>query len=119
MNVELAKQPTVDGGSKRPSGSTLRWWAYVRNAAIYAILIIFALIMIFPFLVMIFTSLKEPSDTFSYPPRLFPREQLTTTVEGYEEPLPLYYIDVDGQQARDGPCSEQHQNRCLCGPQQS
>jgi multiple sugar transport system permease protein len=53
--------------------------------------------MIFPFIVMVSTSLKEPADTFSYPPRLLPREIQTVTVDGYDEPLPLYNVPVDGQ----------------------
>jgi multiple sugar transport system permease protein len=70
----------------------------VKYIAAYTILIIFGFLMIFPFLVMLFTSFKVPADTFSYPPRLFPREQVTTTVEGFDEPLPLYNIEVDGEE---------------------
>ena len=56
-----------------------------------------ALIMLFPFIYMITTSLKEPKDTFNYPPRLLPREDVTTQVAGQPDPLPLYYVTVDGQ----------------------
>ncbi|MCS7088752.1 MAG: carbohydrate ABC transporter permease [Thermoflexales bacterium] len=65
---------------------------FLRAAAIYAVLTIFAVIMLFPFLVMVFTSLKTPADTFSYPPRLLPREQVTITLPGYERPLPLHWV---------------------------
>jgi len=64
----------------------------VRAFVVYAILTIFALIMLFPFLVMLFTSLKTPADTFSYPPRLFPVEQVTAAVAGFDRPLPLYHV---------------------------
>jgi len=64
----------------------------------YLILSVFAFIMIFPFLVMFFTAFKDPGDTFNYPPRLLPRQQLKATVAGYEEPLPLYWIEKDGVQ---------------------
>ena len=65
--------------------------------AAYTVLIIFGIIVIFPFLVMLFTSLKEPADTFSYPPRLLPRAAVTAQVAGFDKPLPLYTIEVNGQ----------------------
>lgn len=71
---------------------------FISSAVVYFVLTLFALAMLFPFVVMISTSLKEPSDTYSYPPRLLPREILTTSVEGFDEPLPLYFVTVDGQQ---------------------
>jgi multiple sugar transport system permease protein len=46
---------------------------------------------------MLLTSLKEPADTFSYPPRLLPQTAITANVAGYDEPLPLYTIEVNGQ----------------------
>lgn len=69
----------------------------VTYVAAYTVLIGFGFIVIFPFLVMLFTSLKEPADTFSYPPRLLPRAAVTAEVAGFDKPLPLYTIDVDGQ----------------------
>ncbi|GAB4265600.1 MAG: hypothetical protein Kow0080_05900 [Candidatus Promineifilaceae bacterium] len=71
---------------------------FTRNTAVYLVLSFFAFLMIFPFIYMITTSFKEPKDTFRYPPRLLPRQQLTTTLPGYDEPLPLYYGEVDGKQ---------------------
>ena len=65
--------------------------------AAYTVLILFGFIVIFPFLVMLFTSLKEPADTFSYPPRLLPSAAITAEVAGFDQPLPLYTIEVDGQ----------------------
>ncbi|MBW7885883.1 MAG: carbohydrate ABC transporter permease [Caldilineaceae bacterium] len=76
---------------------TYRWLLWLRNLLAYAVLTAFALVMIFPFLVMLFTSLKIPADTFSYPPRLLPREQITLAVEGYDTPLPLYNIEINGE----------------------
>ncbi|MDX1415995.1 MAG: carbohydrate ABC transporter permease [Candidatus Promineifilaceae bacterium] len=61
----------------------------------YLLLGIFAFIMLFPFLVMIFTSTKMVEDTFRYPPRLLPRQPITENVNGFDEPLPLYYVDTD------------------------
>ncbi len=70
----------------------------VGYVAAYTVLILFGFLVIFPFLVMLFTSLKEPADTFSYPPRLLPQQAVTAAVAGFDEPLPLYRIEVDGQE---------------------
>jgi multiple sugar transport system permease protein len=67
------------------------------NTAAYLILSVFALAMLFPFLYMFSTSLKTPDDTFNYPPRFFPSENVTITMAGYEKPLDLYFIEVDGE----------------------
>ncbi|MCO5185917.1 MAG: ABC transporter permease subunit [Anaerolineae bacterium] len=64
---------------------------------IYIILIAFAFIMLFPFFYMMTTSLKEPKDTFRYPPRLLPREAASAEMEGFEEPVELYHIEVNGE----------------------
>jgi len=72
----------------------LRRW--LGNFVVYFLLTFFALAMIFPFLYMLSTSFKIPADTFRYPPRMLPREPISTTVTGYDEPLPLYFVDVDG-----------------------
>lgn len=69
----------------------------LRNSAVYLILTVFAFIMIFPFIYMLATSFKEPQDTFRYPPRLLPRQQLTTDLPGLDEPAPLYYGQVNGE----------------------
>ena len=70
----------------------------VTYVAAYTVLIGFGFIVIFPFLVMLFTSLKEPADTFSYPPRLLPQKAVTAEVAGFDQPLPLYTIEVDGRE---------------------
>ena len=62
-------------------------------AGIYLILGTFAIAMIFPFVYMFFTSLKDSSDVFSYPPRVLPYEAETIDVDG--EPLPLFTIESD------------------------
>lgn len=69
---------------------------FLGNFFVYFILTFFALIMLFPFIYMLATSFKIPSDTFRYPPRMLPRDPVTVQVEGYDEPLPLYFVDVDG-----------------------
>ena len=68
-----------------PSHRSHRLRKAVSYVAAYTVLIIFGFLVIFPFIVMIFTSLKEPADTFSYPPRLLPRAAVTAEVAGFDE----------------------------------
>ncbi|MCL4868866.1 MAG: carbohydrate ABC transporter permease [Anaerolineae bacterium] len=70
----------------------------LQNAAVYLVLTGFAALMLFPFIFMIATSLKEPADTFRYPPRLLPRAPVFVEMAGYEQDLPLYYVTVDGDE---------------------
>ncbi|CAG0931037.1 L-arabinose transport system permease protein AraQ [Thermoflexales bacterium] len=70
---------------------------FIRATLIYAVLISVALFMLFPFIYMLTTSLKEPKDTFVYPPRLLPRQDVAASIEGQPDPLPLYEVQVDGQ----------------------
>ena len=62
-------------------------------SGIYLILGIFAIAMIFPFVYMFFTSLKDSSDVFTYPPRVLPYEPETIDVDG--EQLPLFTIESE------------------------
>jgi multiple sugar transport system permease protein len=73
-----------------------RFVRFLSNFGVYFVLTFFALVMIFPFLYMLSTSFKIPADTFRYPPRMLPRDPVTIQVEGYDEPLPLYFVEVDG-----------------------
>lgn len=77
-----------------------RFLRYLNNFIIYFVLTAFALVMIFPFLYMLATSFKIPSDTFRYPPKLLPHDPVTQQVTGYDEPLPMYYVEVDGQRTQ-------------------
>ncbi|MBT3391162.1 MAG: carbohydrate ABC transporter permease [Chloroflexi bacterium] len=76
--------------------TTYRLGILLRNLLLYALLTFFAFVMLFPFLVMLFTSLKEAGDTYRFPPKLLPREAITVAVEGFEDPLPVYYVDYNG-----------------------
>lgn len=80
----------------------------IRAAVVYAILTFFAVVMLFPFLVMVFTSLKTPADTFSYPPRLLPTEQITVEVPGFDRPLLLYNIKTDAGATRQMALAEEN-----------
>ena len=75
-----------------------RFLQFLNKFLVYFVLTFFALVMIFPFAYMLATSFKIPADTFRYPPRMLPRNPETIVLDGYDEPLPLYYVDVDGVQ---------------------
>lgn len=72
----------------------------ITNTLVYIILILFAFFMLFPFIYMFSTSLKYQKDTFRYPPRLMPMQGITTQVEGFDEPLPLFYVDYNGEERK-------------------
>ena len=74
-----------------------RFLQFLNKFVVYFLLTFFAVVMIFPFLYMLSTSFKIPADTFRYPPRMLPRDPITTTVAGFDKPLPLYFVEVDGQ----------------------
>ncbi len=59
----------------------------VQRVGLYAALGAFGIIMVFPFAVVAFGSLKEASDIFRFPPRLLPYSQDTAEVDGEEQPL--------------------------------
>lgn len=70
---------------------------YLGWAGIYLILGFFALAMVFPFIYMFSTALKESSDVFRYPPRVLPQAPKTAVVDG--ESLPLFVIEsADGDE---------------------
>ncbi len=77
-----------------------RFLRFLNNFTIYFVLTAFALVMIFPFLYMLTTSFKIPSDTFRYPPKILPRDPVTQQVTGFDEPLSMYYVEVDGQRTQ-------------------
>jgi len=62
----------------------------------YILLTGFGFLMIYPFLYMVFTSLKTSNDVFRFPPQLLPLSQETTEFDGTEKGL--YRFEIDGQQ---------------------
>lgn len=72
---------------------TIKQW--LLRILAYIALTAFGFLMIFPFLYMIFTSLKSSTDVFEYPPRLLPYSPMTILYEGVE--MPVYEFEVDGQ----------------------
>jgi hypothetical protein len=74
--------PAVTGSKRR---------AVVNRVGLYLGLSAFGLLMLFPFAVVAFGSLKTVSDVNRYPPRLLPATQDTVEVDGEE--LDLYVIE--------------------------
>lgn len=67
----------------------------IQRLLIYGFLTGFALIMIFPFMYMMSTSLKSSNDVFRFPPQLLPLTPETVDFEGQERVL--YWLEVDGE----------------------
>lgn len=63
----------------------------LERVGLYVGLSAFGMLMLFPFLVVAFGSLKESSDIFRFPPRLLPYSQDTVDVDGEE--LGLFLIE--------------------------
>jgi ABC-type glycerol-3-phosphate transport system permease component len=67
---------------------------YLSRFAIYFFLTLFALIMLFPFLYMISTSLKTSDDVFNVPPRLLPYSPVQRDLNG--EMVDVFIFNLDG-----------------------
>jgi multiple sugar transport system permease protein len=56
----------------------------VSRGSAYLVLVLFAAVMLFPFVYMATGAVKTPSDTFRYPPKVLPRVPLVEVVDGEE-----------------------------------
>jgi multiple sugar transport system permease protein len=63
---------------------------------IYALLTFFAIVMLFPFIYMMMTSLKTSDDVFHAPPRLLPYSPVTREIDG--QAVPLYLFEIEGEE---------------------
>jgi ABC-type glycerol-3-phosphate transport system permease component len=77
---------------------------YLTRALIYALLLGFAFIILFPFTYMMMSSLKTSSDVFHSPPRLLPYSPITTEYEGEE--VAQYNFEIDGEVRQMVPTGE-------------
>lgn len=68
---------------------------FVGRAIAYILLTFFALVMLFPFIYMMMTSLKTANDVFHFPPRLLPYSPVTTEYNGQE--TIIYEFTIDGR----------------------
>jgi len=53
------------------------------------------LLMFVPIVWLVLSSFKTSSEIVKFPPRLLPYRQETVTLEGYEQPLPLYIVTLE------------------------
>jgi ABC-type glycerol-3-phosphate transport system permease component len=60
----------------------------------YAVLTIFGLLILFPFMFMFFTSFKAPDAVFRSPPQLLPFSSQTVAIDGQD--APLYRVATEG-----------------------
>ena len=54
------------------------------------------ILMFGPALWLVSSSFKGPAELAEFPPTLLPYQQITTMVEGYDDPLPLYTVETEG-----------------------
>ncbi|MEM6432102.1 MAG: carbohydrate ABC transporter permease [Deinococcota bacterium] len=95
--MTTSTQSTATGLFKREVlGVSVGQWLF--RLVAYALLLGFGFLMIFPFLYMMTTSLKDSTDVFRFPPRLLPLSQNTVSYEG--EDAPVFLFEVDGNTER-------------------
>jgi len=70
----------------------------VTDVLTYLYLAAGTLVMFGPVLWAVLSSFKTQGQLVEFPPRLLPYAQETVTLEGYDEPLPLYRVMVDGEE---------------------
>jgi alpha-1,4-digalacturonate transport system permease protein len=61
----------------------------------YFYLFLGIVVMFGPVAWLVLSSFKSSAEIVKFPPRLLPWRQETVTVEGYEEPLPLYQVELE------------------------
>ena len=71
----------------------IRLWG--TRAIAYFLLTFFALVMLFPFIYMMSTSLKTSDDVFTYPPRVLPYSPVTEEFNG--EDIASYEFEIEGE----------------------
>jgi multiple sugar transport system permease protein len=69
---------------------------YVKRTMQYGVLVVFGVVFLFPFVWMVFTSLKPEKDIVTFPPTLFPHHW---TFANYTQiwsfiPLPTYFVNT-------------------------
>lgn len=91
MTEEISKFLTRTRGHRRLDFSDIYTYAY---------LLLGTIIMFGPILWVVMSSFKTSAEVTRFPPRFLPYQQTTVSVEGYDEPLPLFRANLgDGQVA--------------------
>ena len=68
---------------------------HVTDVLSYLYLVVGVLVMFGPVAWLVLSSFKTQAALIEFPPSLLPMEQLTTEVEGYEQPLPVFDVAID------------------------
>lgn len=69
----------------------------ITDVVSYAYLLLGVFLMFGPVVWVAVSSFKTQGQLVEFPPRFLPYEQETVMVEGYDDPLPLYRVEVDGE----------------------
>ena len=80
-------------------GSVLNWLfrtARRRSFFTYGYLLLGVIVMFGPVLWLVMSSFKSSGDIKRFPPRFLPYHQELVAVAGYDEPLPLYKVTLEG-----------------------
>ncbi|MCX6034814.1 MAG: carbohydrate ABC transporter permease, partial [Chloroflexi bacterium] len=70
---------------------------HITDILTYLYLGLSVIIMFGPVAWLIFSSFKSLGEINTFPPRLFPYQQDTVQVAGYDQPLPLFKVNMNGQ----------------------
>lgn len=74
---------------------------HITDLLTYLYLSLSVVIMFGPVLWLVLSSFKSSAEVVKFPPRLLPYRQESVLVEGYDEPLPLYEVQLaDGRTVR-------------------
>lgn len=92
-SIAQPRATVASTSTNREQLERIRDW--IVRIAVYFLLSFVAFLMLFPFLYMFFTSLKETQDVFHSPPRLLPYSATTTEVDGAQ--VTLYEFVINGQ----------------------
>lgn len=68
---------------------------HITDMLTYLYLGLGVIVMFGPVLWLVLSSFKTSAEVVKFPPRLLPYKQETITLEGYEDPLPLYIVTLE------------------------
>ena len=77
--------------------ASLSWQDRINKSVVHSILIFGSILMLFPFVWMISTSLKAPDEILSDQIEIIPHKQMETTPVGSEKSKPLYRVNLNGE----------------------
>ena len=72
----------------------------LKDILTYLYLLLGTIIMFGPVVWLVLSSFKTDREISRFPPRLLPYQQEVVTVEGYDDPLPLYQVTIEGEERK-------------------